>query len=79
MTVEHVSEDYGRRLQLYVAGVGALTLEGRTNDVHHACEEFLEGFNLSDQEDSISNLNELATDTFGKSEKIQNAGTTNRQ
>jgi hypothetical protein len=58
------SEHYGRGCGEFVEAIDKLTLEGRTNDVHQACQKFGPYFYFSTDEQDITNFDRFVGDTF---------------
>ena len=73
-----IGENYTRRLNFFVAGLDNLALQGRTNEIHQACEKFGGSFALSPDQNAVSNFNSLALDTYDLSTEPAMAATTNK-
>ena len=68
-TYIHIQDNYSRRLYWYVQGLDGLALEGRTNEIHQACSNFMTLSILSSREEEVSNFNSLALETAELSEE----------
>ena len=58
------SDTYVRGCGAFVEAIDKLTLEGRTNEVHQACQNFVPYFFLSTDKQDISNFDRFVGDTF---------------
>lgn len=61
--VVRYGETYSRGCKDFVQAIDQLTIEGRTNDVHQACQRFSDIFYITDNKRVVTNFDQLVADT----------------